>query len=101
MKTKTLSVKQLPMKAKRLDRAIAYAQHIVDHDATIRATAKYFGDAPSTVHYYIHNYLGATNPELYASNRILYNKVLEVFDAHISRVRSQLPIKRMRDQEAK
>lgn len=85
MKTNTL----------RLDRAKAYAQHIVDHNATIRATAKYFNVPSSTVHYYIHNYLGATATNthvLFASNRILYNQVLEVFDAHISRVRAQLPI---------
>lgn len=92
MKTKTL----------RLDRAIAYAQHIVDHDATIRSTAKYFNVPSSTVHYYIHNYLGATATNthvLFASNRILYNQVLEVFDAHISRVRSQLPITKKQEAE--
>lgn len=88
--------------AKRLDRAKAYAQHIVDHDATIRSTAKYFNVPSSTVHYYIHNYLGATATNthvLFPGNRILYNQVLEVFDAHISRVRSQLPIEHNQEAE--
>lgn len=98
---KTKMPLNIPANDKRLDRAKAYAQHIVDHNATIRATAQYFNVPHSTVHYYIHNYLGAAatnNRLLIAGSRILYNQVLEVFDAHISRVRAQLPI--IKKQEA-
>lgn len=85
--------------------AMMYAQHIVDYDETIRSTAEYFNAAPSTVHYYIHTYLKESTlleDKRYVGNGYLYTRVLKVFDAHISRVRSQLPIakKRAHNQEA-
>jgi putative DeoR family transcriptional regulator (stage III sporulation protein D) len=46
-------------------RTLEYAKYIVDNNATIRATAKSFGVAKSTVHYDLKNRLKYYDVELY------------------------------------
>mgnify|MGYP000131747161 CR=1 FL=1 len=48
------------------ERAVAIANYIIDHNATVRQTAKKFGISKSTVHKYI-------NPALAARARIVLN----------------------------
>ncbi|MBQ7880883.1 MAG: sporulation transcriptional regulator SpoIIID [Clostridia bacterium] len=45
---------------------MSYARYIVDNNSTIRATAKHFGMAKSTVHYDLKNRLRYYDGELYA-----------------------------------
>ena len=47
-------------------RTLEYAMYIVDNKATIRATAKYFGVAKSTVHYDLKSRLPNYDINLYA-----------------------------------
>lgn len=46
-------------------RAIELAQYIVEHNATVRKTAKVFNISKSTVHKDVHERLRKINPALY------------------------------------
>ena len=53
-------------------RTLEYARYIVDNNATIRATARKFGVAKSTVHYDLKNRLKYYDKDLYLNvKRIL------------------------------
>ncbi len=56
------------------ERAIAIANYIIDHNATVRQTAKKFGISKSTVHKDVTERLEDINPSLAAQARV----VLEV-----------------------
>ncbi|MDD5945175.1 MAG: sporulation transcriptional regulator SpoIIID [Clostridia bacterium] len=56
------------------ERAVAIANYIIDHNATVRQTAKKFGISKSTVHKDITDRAEKIDPELAMSVR----KVLEV-----------------------
>jgi len=59
-------------------RTIEYAYYIVENGATIRATAKKFGVAKSTVHYDLKNRLKYYDKDLYLKVReILHNNFEE------------------------
>ncbi|MBQ8522713.1 MAG: sporulation transcriptional regulator SpoIIID [Clostridia bacterium] len=59
-------------------KTIEYANYIVDNNATIRATAKKFGVAKSTVHYDLKNRLKYYDSELYIKvKQILQNNFNE------------------------
>ncbi|MDO4295334.1 MAG: sporulation transcriptional regulator SpoIIID [bacterium] len=53
------------------ERAIAIANYIVDHNATVRQTAKKFGISKSTVHKDCTERLTCINPSLAAQTRIV------------------------------
>ena len=55
-------------------KTIEYARYIVDNNATIRATAKRFGVAKSTVHYDLNNRLKYYDGDLY----LRVKKILQV-----------------------
>ena len=55
------------------ERAVAIANYIIDHNATVRQTAKKFGISKSTVHKDL-------SERLPAYNRALYLQVKEVLD---------------------
>ena len=57
------------------ERAVAIANYIIDHNATVRQTAKKFGISKSTVHKDISERL----PQF---NRTLYLQVKEVLDVN-------------------
>ena len=59
-------------------KTIEYARYIVENKSTIRATAKNFGVAKSTVHYYLKNQLKNCDKNLYIKvNKILQNNFNE------------------------
>lgn len=53
------------------ERAIAIANYIIDHNATVRQTAKKFGISKSTVHKDVTDRLQGINPGLAAQARIV------------------------------
>ena len=55
------------------ERAIAIANYIIDHNATVRQTAKKFGISKSTVHKDVTDRLEYINPALAARARIVLN----------------------------
>ena len=62
------------MKSYIEDRAINVAKYIINHNATVRQTAKKFGVSKSTVHKDITDRVGKLNPKLARDVR----KVLEI-----------------------
>ena len=56
------------------DRCIALGAYIIEHNATVRATAKKFGISKSTVHKDVTQVLQWVNPSMYAEVR----EILEV-----------------------
>ena len=56
------------------ERAVAIANYIIDHNATVRQTAKAYGVSKSTVHKDVTERLAQVNPALAAEAR----KVLDV-----------------------
>ena len=60
-------------------RTIEYAYYIIENGATIRATAKRFGVAKSTVHYDLKNRLKYYNKDLYLKvKQILENNFMNL-----------------------
>ena len=53
------------------ERAVAIANYIIDHNATVRQTAKKFGISKSTVHKDVTDRLEDINPSLAAQARIV------------------------------
>ena len=53
------------------ERAVAIANYIIDHNATVRQTAKRFGISKSTVHKDVTDRLEHINPSLAARARIV------------------------------
>ena len=53
------------------ERAVAIANYIIDHNATVRQTAKRFGISKSTVHKDVTERLEHINPSLAAKTRIV------------------------------
>ena len=53
------------------ERAVAIANYIIDHNATVRQTAKKFGISKSTVHKDVTDRLEHINPTLAAQARIV------------------------------
>ncbi|MCB7060159.1 sporulation transcriptional regulator SpoIIID, partial [Eggerthella lenta] len=53
------------------ERAVAIANYIIDHNATVRQTAKKFGISKSTVHKDVTDRLAHINPGLAAQARIV------------------------------
>lgn len=53
------------------ERAVAIANYIIDHNATVRQTAKKFGISKSTVHKDVTERLEDINPSLAARARIV------------------------------
>ena len=59
-------------------RTLQYAQYIIENNATIRATAKKFGVAKSTVHYDLKNRLKVYDRDVYIKvKQILQNNFNE------------------------
>ena len=56
------------------ERAVAIANYIIDHNATVRQTAKRFGISKSTVHKDCTERLISINPSLAAQTRVVLNK---------------------------
>ena len=56
------------------ERAVAIANYIIDHNATVRQTAKKFGISKSTVHKDVTDRLEYINPALAARARMNINK---------------------------
>ena len=63
------------------ERAVAIANYIIDHNATVRQTAKKFGISKSTVHKDVTDRLEHINPTLAAQARIVL-EVREVLDVN-------------------
>ena len=55
------------------ERAVAIANYIIDHNATVRQTAKKFGISKSTVHKDVTDRLEDIDPSLAAKARIVLN----------------------------
>ena len=55
------------------ERAVAIANYIIDHNATVRQTAKKFGISKSTVHKDVTDRLEYINPALASRARIVLN----------------------------
>lgn len=55
------------------ERAVAIANYIIDHNATVRQTAKKFGISKSTVHKDVTDRLEHINPSLAAQARVVLN----------------------------
>ena len=53
------------------ERAISIANYIIDHNATVRQTAKKFGISKSTVHKDVTDRLTNVNPSLAAQARVV------------------------------
>ena len=53
------------------ERAVAIANYIIDHNATVRQTAKSFGISKSTVHKDCTERLSSINPALAAQTRVV------------------------------
>ena len=68
------TVKKYPLKDYIEERAIGIANYIIDHNATVRQTAKAFGISKSTVHKDVTERLAQVNPALAKQAR----KVLDV-----------------------
>lgn len=62
-----------PMKEYIEERAVAIANYIIDHKATVRQTAKKFGISKSTVHKDVTDRLEHINPSLAARARVILN----------------------------
>ena len=60
-----------PMKDYIEERAVAIANYIIDHNATVRQTAKKFGISKSTVHKDVAERLTHINPSLARQARIV------------------------------
>ena len=60
-----------PMKEYIEERAVAIANYIIDHNATVRQTARKFGISKSTVHKDVTDRLENINPSLAARARIV------------------------------
>ncbi len=56
------------------ERAIDFANYIVDHEATVRATAKHFNISKSTVHKDITTKLNHINLSLYSQVKEILDK---------------------------
>ena len=54
------------MKGLPEERAVTFAQHIIEHNTTVRAVAKEFHISKSTVHKDVTDRLKKLNPNLYA-----------------------------------
>ena len=59
------------MKEPLEDRAVTIANYIIDHNATVRQTAKKFGISKSTVHKDVTDRLEGINPSLAAQARVV------------------------------
>ena len=59
------------------DRALAFANYIVDNNSTIRACASHFGIAKSTVHYDLKNRLPKLSLTTYLAVKAILNKNFE------------------------
>lgn len=55
------------------ERAVEIANYIIDHNATVRQTAKKFGISKSTVHKDVTDRLEDINPSLAAQARVVLN----------------------------
>ena len=60
------------------ERAVAIANYIIDHNATVRQTAKKFGISKSTVHKDVTERLKYTDPELCERVRVILDYNLSV-----------------------
>ena len=56
------------------ERAVAIANYIIDHNATVRQTAKKFGISKSTVHKDLTTRLSAYSPSLYRQVRAVLDQ---------------------------
>ena len=56
------------------ERAVALGAYIIEHNATVRETAKRFGISKSTVHKDVAYRLRSVNPSLYSSVRAVLEK---------------------------
>ena len=63
------------------ERAVAIANYIIDHNATVRQTAKSFGISKSTVHKDCTERLISINPALAAQTRVVLD--LNKYERHI------------------
>ena len=57
------------------ERAVAIANYIIDHNATVRQTAKRFGISKSTVHKDCTERLISINPALAAQTRVVLDLI--------------------------
>ncbi|MFR5714249.1 MAG: sporulation transcriptional regulator SpoIIID [Clostridium sp.] len=57
------------------ERAVEIANYIIDHNATVRQTAKKFGISKSTVHKDVTDRLEDINPSLAAQARVVLNLI--------------------------
>ena len=64
-------LRERPMKEYIEERAVAIANYIIDHNATVRQTAKRFGISKSTVHKDVTDRLEHINPSLAARARVV------------------------------
>ena len=62
------------MKGQPNDRAIILGQYILDNNATVRATAKKFGNSKSTVQKYVSERLIKIQPQLYSEVKKILEK---------------------------
>ena len=73
--TKVITNKKvLTLNGNAWDRSVQLAEYIIEHNSTVRATAKIFGISKSTVHKDLTERLKKVNPQLYKQVR----KVLDV-----------------------
>ena len=73
--TKVITNKKvLTLNGNAWDRSVQLAEYIIEHNSTVRATAKIFGISNSTVHKDLPERLKKVNPQLYKQVR----KVLDV-----------------------
>ena len=56
------------------ERAAELAQYIIEHNATVRSTAKIFNISKSTVHKDVHERLKKINPSLYKDAKAVLDK---------------------------
>ena len=66
-----MSSGDFPLKDYIEERAVAIANYIIDHNATVRQTAKRFGISKSTVHKDCTERLISINPSLAAQTRVV------------------------------
>ena len=66
-----MSSGDFPLKDYIEERAVAIANYIIDHNATVRQTAKSFGISKSTVHKDCTERLISINPALAAQTRVV------------------------------
>ena len=60
-------------KSEKTERCVRLAEYLIEHQTTVRATAKYFGISKSTVHKDISEKLQRINP-------LLYREAKEILD---------------------